>query len=94
MVLCDECLDQLSSELLAEDMYVMYALEGKETMKDALDREQIIEIVGTLNYYSMSKVLQKLETLGLICEGKRGKTLLYYLTNSGKKMLVLLLPNK
>lgn len=92
MVLCNDCLRQLSNELLMEDMCVLYCLEGRENMKDALTREQIVELVGTKNYYAISKVLQKLEILGLIYCGKNGKYFLYYLTDSGKRILSILLP--
>lgn len=94
MILCDDCIRQLSTELLTEDLYVLYALEGKDTMKDALSREQISELVGTLNYYSTSKVLQKLEILGLVNCGRNGKFCLYYLTITGNKILKILLPRQ
>ena len=92
MILCDSCIKQLSTELLQEDMYVLFSLEGKLNMKDALDRDEIVTLVGKMNYYSVSKVLQKLETLGLICGGRNGKKYLYYLTNSGISILKILLP--
>lgn len=92
MILCDSCIKQLSTELLAEDMYVLFCLENRVSMKDALDRDTIVNLVGTLNYYSVSKVLQKLEILGLLYGGKNGKRHMYYLTNNGVKMLNLLLP--
>ena len=92
MVLCDDCLQQLANELLVDDMYVLYALVGCERMEKALTREGIVDLVGKGNYYAISKVLQKLEILGLIISGKQGKYYLYYLADSGKKILSILLP--
>ncbi|NLZ52087.1 MAG: hypothetical protein GX892_02880 [Thermoanaerobacteraceae bacterium] len=91
MGLCSNCISEVLDKLTPNDIYLLHELKERTTAQLGDTRQGILERLSkVMSVFQLQQALIRMELLGLIGKQRYGKTMHYYITDSGLLVLEIL----
>ena len=91
MSLCSNCVLKLIDKLAPNDIYLLHKLQEKITAQLGESRTELYsELKDVMSMFQLQQAIMRMELLGFIGTRKYGKTMHYYITDSGLLVLDIL----
>lgn len=84
MSLCPNCIEKITEKLTPNDIYVLHQLQDKAVAQTGETKKEIFEsLEDSMTDFQLYQALMRMEFLGFIGTQKRGRSMIYYIKESG-----------